>query len=165
MPVDAHSQQGAPSLLATRYGGPITIRAKVGMPKANPKARRTQRSPLYSGQQHQHCMALALTARGQMHIVLADLVFIPPYNRVNFHGKLLVYDHTTGKTPRQNETYNKNKIVHTRESGTCIPKGASACARDLINPTFMTLNVSFRVSKEQDTTSKKCMHRYALEGR
>ena len=46
MPVDAHSRQGAPSLLATRYGGPITIRAKEGMPKANLKAKRTQRSPL-----------------------------------------------------------------------------------------------------------------------
>ena len=78
MPVDAHSRQGAPSLLATRYGGPITIRAKEGMPKANLKARRTQRSPLYSGQQHQHCMALALTARGQMHIVLALTSFSLP---------------------------------------------------------------------------------------
>ena len=36
--------------------------------------------------------------------------------------------------------------------------------RDRINPMFMTLNVSFCVSKEQDTTSKKCMHCYALDG-
>ena len=78
MPVNAHGGQGAPSLMATRYGGPITIRAKEGMPKANLKARRTQRSPLYSGQQHQHCMALALTARGQMHIVLALTSFSFP---------------------------------------------------------------------------------------
>ena len=125
MPVDAHSRQGAPSLMATRYGGPITIRAKEGMPKANLKARRTQPSPLYQDAKDM--------SRCQGYV--------------------------------KNETYNKNKIVHTRESGTRIPKGASACARDLINPTFMTLNVSFRVSKEQDTTSKKCMHRYALDGR
>ena len=99
MPVDAHSRQGASSLLATRYGVSITIRAKEGMPKANLKARCTQRSPCTVGSSHQHCMALALTARGQMHMVLALTSFsFPPYNRVNFHGKLLVYDHTTGKT-------------------------------------------------------------------
>ena len=100
MPVDAHSRQGAPSLLATRYGSPITIRAKEGLPKANQKARPTQRSPCTVNSSHQRCMALALTARGDMHVVLGLTLFLfPPYNRVNFHGKLLVYDHTTGKTP------------------------------------------------------------------
>ena len=52
MPVDAHSQQGAPNLLATRYGGPITIRAKEGMPKANLKARPTQQLPCTMGISH-----------------------------------------------------------------------------------------------------------------
>ena len=37
--------------------------------------------------------------RTNAHCACSDLVFIPPYNRVNFHGKLLVYYHTTGKTP------------------------------------------------------------------
>ena len=37
--------------------------------------------------------------RTNAHCACSDLVFIPPYNRVNFHDKLLVYDHTTGETP------------------------------------------------------------------
>ena len=41
----------------------------------------------------------------------------------------------------------------------------SACARDLINPTFMTSTLSFCVSKEQDTASKKFIHCYALDER
>ena len=37
--------------------------------------------------------------------------------------------------------------------------------QDLIKPTFMTSKLSFRLIKEQDTTSEELMHCYALDER
>ena len=43
---------------------------------------------------------------------------------------------TTCQRYVKDETYNKNKIVHTRKWN--LYSQGSACARDLIHPTFMT---------------------------
>ena len=63
----------------------------------------------------------------------------------------------------QKRECNKNKIVHTGKKD--LYSRGSTRAQDVMKPTFITSKLYFRLSKEQDTTSEKLTHCYALDER